>query len=66
MQEKFLAKKFIEFQNHGFLKQLLIHSYNGDILKFVSSFNSLSSSQSPFYSNFKIQFYDINQRKYII
>ena len=39
--EKFLIKKYLEFMNHTYLKQLLVLSYSGDSLKFVEYFNSL-------------------------
>jgi hypothetical protein len=39
---------------------------SGDILKFVDYFNSLSERQCPWYSQFKIQLYDINQRRFVV
>lgn len=66
IHEKFLLKKFLEFSNHEYLKNLLKLSFDGEILAFVEYFNNLKPSESPYYSQFKLQFYDINQRKFII
>lgn len=52
--------------SHPYLKQLLVLSYSGDSLKFVEYFNSLQESMCPSYSQYKLWFYDINQRKFIV
>ena len=41
-------------------------SNTGDCLAFVRYFNQLSEIKSPFYSRYKLCFYDINQRKFIV
>ena len=64
--EKFLVKKYLEFMSHPFLRQLLVLSYSGDSLKFVEYFNNLQENMCPSYSQYKLWFYDINQRKFII
>jgi len=64
--EKFLMKKYLEFMNHPFLRNLLIFSYQAEALKFVCYFNDLKEEQCPRYGKYKVQFYDINQRKFIV
>ena len=56
----------IEFNQNDHLRKLIQLSYSGDSIEFVNHFNSLTESQSPFYSQFKLWFYCINQRKFII
>ena len=59
-------KKFLEFLSNPFLRQLLVLSAEGRSVEFVNYFNSLTESQTPSYHDFKLWFYDINQRKFII
>ena len=66
IHERFLLRKFLEFMSHPPLKALLLHSIKGETLQFVECFNRLTDNECPQYSKFKISFYDINQRKFII
>ena len=66
VQERFLMQKFLEFMSHPLLKVLLLHSIRGDTSEFVSCFNRLTEDECPKYSKYKINLYDINQRKYIV
>ena len=66
VHEKFLLKKYLEFMSHPALEQLLLLSLNGDTMGFVRAFNTISDMACPYYSQFKISLYDINQRKFIV
>ena len=60
LQEKVLVSKIIEFLNNPFLKPLIELSLENKCVKFVDYFNSLTQTQSPFYSEYRLWFYDIN------
>ena len=64
--ERFLMGKFLEFMSHPHLKPLLLLSVRGDTLNFVHHFNSLTETECPYYSRYKVFLYDINQRRFVV
>lgn len=64
--EKFLVNKYLEFMSHPDLQRLLVLSHSGRSLEFVEYFNSLQESKCPIYGQYKLWFYDINQREFIV